>query len=284
MMTSNPHDHDTSDSRTPGLGGAIAGSLDSVDDRASGRAAETARDAENAVWLDDLTVELRLLDVSGSDIGDAVASTREFLADSGARADESFGSPQRYAAELDLPALPQSKKSINEVLLTSGIGIIGLVVLGQTAYSLASGDDGLDVRVWMVVSLGATVLLLGLIPKVIPVLFRARSRPRTAGLIVAGVTFGGFGPVLLSVWWGQAVLFNVPALPVAIGAGILLLAPAIWNQVRHTLGEDPIVDPGTGAEPVPPKGARFLAGVGNWIMVVYGAVSFVLTLALYPNT
>ncbi|TFD62149.1 hypothetical protein E3T39_03885 [Cryobacterium suzukii] len=266
MMTSNPLDHDTSDSEPAGI-----------------RLAEAARETDNAAWLDDLTIELRLLDVPGTAIGDAVASAREFLADSGARAEESFGSPARYAVELDLPTLPEDKSSNREVLLTSGIGVIGLGVLGQTAYPLAGGDDGLAVRLWMVVSLGATILLLGLIPRVIPVLLRARTRPRTVGLIAAGISFCGFCPVLLSVWWGQVVLFSVPALPVAIGAGILLLAPAIWNQLRQNLQDDPIIEPGTNAAPVLSRGVRLLVVGVNWIMVVYGAISFVLTFALYPN-
>lgn len=266
MMTSNPIDHDSSDSDTAGI-----------------RLAEAARETDNAAWLDDFTIELRLLEVPGAAIGDAVASAREFLSDSGARAEESFGSAARYAVELDLPTLPEDKSSNREVLLTNGIGLIGLVVLGQTSYPLAGGDDGLAVRLWMVVSLGVTLLLLGLMPRVVSVLVRARNRPLTVGLIVAGVSFGGIGPVLLSVWWGQAVLLSIPALPVAIGAGILLLAPAIWNQVRHNLQKDLIIEPGTGAATLPSRGVRLLAVGANWIMVVYGAISFVLTFALYPS-
>ncbi|WP_105035555.1 hypothetical protein [Cryobacterium aureum] len=277
-MTSNPHDHDSSDS-----GNADTGIVDSLGDPAGISVTETARETDNAAWLDDFTIELRLLEVPGAAIGDAVASVREFLADSGARAEESFGSAARYAVELDLPTLPDAGKSITEALLTNGIGLIGLVVLGYTAYPLAGGDDGLAVRLWMVVSLGVTLLVLGLLPRIVSVLLRARNRPRTVGLIVAGVSFGGFGPVLLSVWWGQAVLFSVPALPVAIGAGILLLAPAIWNQVHQNLQADLIIEPGTGAPTLPSLGVRLFAVGANWIMVIYGAISFVLIFALYPN-
>lgn len=44
-----------------------------------------APETQNAAWLDSLAIELRLIDVSGVSIGDAVASAREFLADSGER-------------------------------------------------------------------------------------------------------------------------------------------------------------------------------------------------------
>ena len=239
------------------------------------------RDTENEKWLEGLTIELRLLDVSGAAIGDAVASAREFLADAGTSAEESFGSPKRYAAELDLPAVATAKT--NEVALTTGIGVIGLVVLGQTSFPLAGGDDDLAVRVWMLVSLVAMALMLPLIPRVIPVLLRARSRPLVVGMIFAGIVFGGAGPVLLSVWWGQAVLFTVPALPVAIGAGILLVVPAIWNQVRHNLSDDPILEPGAESDQRPSLGSRLFVVVTNWMLVFYGAVSFVLIFVLYPD-
>ncbi len=300
-MTSNHHDHDSSDSgRTAGgpagSGGAaasdvvystaneeraVAGSAGSISGPAGIRSAETERESANAAWLDDFTIELRLLEVSGSLIGDAVASAGEFLEDSGTTAEESFGSAQRYAAELDLPAVAKAKT--NEVLLMSGIGVIGLVVLGQTAFPLAGGDDGLVVRVWLLVSLVAMALILSLIPRAIPVLLRARSRPLVLGMIFAGIVFGGAGPVLLSVWQGQTVLFTVPALPVAIAAGILLVVPAIWNQVRHNLSDDPILEPGAEPDQRPSLGSRLFIVVTNWILVFYGAVSIVLVFVLYPD-
>lgn len=42
-------------------------------------------------WIEYFTVELRLRRVSGPAIGDAVASVRELLADSGEGAEEAFG-------------------------------------------------------------------------------------------------------------------------------------------------------------------------------------------------
>ena len=47
--------------------------------------------------------------------------------------------------------------------------------------------------------------------------------------------------------------------------------------------DDLIIEPATGAATLPSRGVRLLAVGANWIMVVYGAISFVLFLALYPN-
>ena len=52
---------------------------------------------DHRAWLDELTLELRLKDVGGRDIGDAVASAREFLSDAGVPAREVFGAPRVYA-------------------------------------------------------------------------------------------------------------------------------------------------------------------------------------------
>ncbi|WP_090711395.1 hypothetical protein [Mycetocola miduiensis] len=56
----------------------------------------------NKAWLDDLVLELRLADVSGADIGDAVATAEEFLADSNETATDAFGPARDYARSLNL--------------------------------------------------------------------------------------------------------------------------------------------------------------------------------------
>jgi hypothetical protein len=272
MMTSNPRVHNTSDSASA-----------EADARAAGiRLVETERASDNAAWLEDLTIELRLLEVPGAAIGDAVASAREFLADSGARAGESFGSPARYAAELELPTpLSSSQGSQGELLLNSAIGAIGLVMLAQAVFPLAGGDDLLVVKVWMLLSLAGMILALALVPRLMPALVRAR--PARVLMIALGLMLVGGGPFALVVWQGQAVLFSVPALPIAIGAGILLLAPPIWNEVRHNLWPDPIVEPGAEPDPRPSLKLRLLLITVNWMLVFYGALSVVLTFALYPG-
>ncbi|MDJ0377487.1 hypothetical protein [Cryobacterium sp. PH31-L1] len=157
-MTSNPRDPDNS----------MSGSAE-ADARAAGiRLAETEREATTTAWLEQLTLELRLLDVPGDAIGDAVASAREFLIDSGARADESFGSPKSYAAKLDLPTVPLAQGAKGNLLLNSGMGAVGLVVLAQAVLPLAGGDDLLVVKVWMLLSLAGMILALALVPLLIP--------------------------------------------------------------------------------------------------------------------
>ncbi|MDJ0377488.1 hypothetical protein [Cryobacterium sp. PH31-L1] len=110
-----------------------------------------------------------------------------------------------------------------------------------------------------------------------------RERPTRVLLIALGLMIVGGGLFALIVWQGQAVLFTVPALPIAIGAGILLIAPPIWNEVHHTLRPDPIVEPGAELDPRPSLKLRLSIITLNWMLVFYGAVSVVLTFAFYPG-
>ncbi|TFD07720.1 MULTISPECIES: hypothetical protein [unclassified Cryobacterium] len=191
------------------------------------------------------------------------------------------GSAQHYAAALDLPTLPPAGAAARVTLVTSGIGAIGLVVLAQASFPLAAGDETLVVRLWMLISLAGMVVTIALIPRVIPWIVRAR-RFRL-WLVACGLPFVCWGPFALIVYQGQLILFTLPPVPIAIGAAVLLLAPPIFNQVRHTFQDDPIIEPGGDPEPRPTRVSRVLYVGANWIMVVYGAISFVLTFALYPS-
>ena len=66
---------------------------------------------DDATWFDEFTIELRLLGVRGDAIGDALASAREFLADSGTSALECFGSPKRYSASRSSANRPRPRLS-----------------------------------------------------------------------------------------------------------------------------------------------------------------------------
>lgn len=81
-------------------------------------------------WLDALTLELRLRDVSGPGIGDTLATVKEFLADSGESAQEAFGSPAEYAASLDLSTSTEPT-SVKGTVLRSIVGLLAFLVFSQ---------------------------------------------------------------------------------------------------------------------------------------------------------
>jgi hypothetical protein len=240
------------------------------------------RDTENEKWLEGLTIELRLLDVNGTRIGDAVGTAREFLADSGALAEESFGSARHYAAALGLPASKEATKRVLGAILRSGLGVLGLMALTQTVLPLTHQTDvtvGLGVLLITVVVLAIIPFLPRLFPTIIEATLshgkvRAFVEGAAASLVVTLVF------VLISLWSADRIVFSVPALPVFIVAVVLLIAPPLWAQFQHSDQVDPIVPPGSASADTPriSIGIRLFLIATNWLFVILSVIlcAFVL--------
>ena len=240
------------------------------------------RDTENEKWLEGLTIELRLLDVNGTRIGDAVATAREFLADSGALAEESFGSARHYAAALSLPATADAAKGVWGATLRSGLGLLGLTALTQTVVPLTHQTDvtfGLGVLLTTVVALATIAFLPRLLPTIIErTLSHGKVRAfveGAAGGLVITLVF-----VLIFLWSADRIVFSVPALPVFIVAVVLLIAPPLWAQFQHSDQVDPIVPPGSASAGTPriSIGIRLFLIATNWLLVILSVIlcAFVL--------
>ncbi|TFD49871.1 hypothetical protein E3T55_10620 [Cryobacterium frigoriphilum] len=224
---------------------------------------------ENEKWLENLTMELRLLDVNGTRIGDAVATAREFLDDSGELAEDSFGSPQHYAAELNLPAIPEAAQGVRLAVVRGGLGVLGMFALVEAVVPLLNDEPVILGPVVLAIYL-FTLIMIALLPTLVPVMVRMRRRGAIIGIVTAAL-LGGTIPALLALWAGDLVLLSLPALPVAIVGAVLLLAPALWSQLRHSLTDDPIIAPGHTPSPRAAFRARLFLVVTNWLLV-FGAI------------
>ena len=91
----------------------------SASSNSSGGIRSTTTEIADATWFDEFTIALRLLAVPGDVIGNAVAIAREFFAVAGTSAEECFGSPKSYAAELGLSTIPQRRAA--RALTGSGV-------------------------------------------------------------------------------------------------------------------------------------------------------------------
>jgi len=242
------------------------------------------RDTENEKWLESLTIELRLLDVNGTRIGDAVATAREFLADSGARAEESFGSAHHYAAELSLPATANAAKGVWGAALRSGLGLLGLMALIETVVPLRHQTDvtfGLGVVLITI----AVLAIIAFLPRMLTVIIvrivsQGKGRAFIEGAAVGLVTTLIF--VLISLWSADRIVFSVPALPVFIAAVVLLIAPPLWAQFHHSYEADPIVPPSSASADTPriPIGVRLFLITTNWLLVILSVILCGLVLLL----
>ena len=234
------------------------------------------RDTENEKWLEGLTIELRLLDVNGTRIGDAVATVREFLADSGALAEESFGSARHYAAELGLPATADAAKGVWGAALRSGLGLLGLMAVTETVVPLTHQTDvtvGLGVLLITIAVLAIIAFLPRLLPTIIVRLVshgkvRAFAEWAAAGMVVTLVF------ALIYLWSADRVVFSVPALPVFLVAVVLLIAPPLWAQFQHSYQDDPIVPPGSASTDTPRTsiGIRLFLFATNWLLVILSVI------------
>lgn len=192
-------------------------------------------------WAQAFILELRLHDVPGRAIGDALAEVESHVAESGEPADGAFGEPAAYAASLSLPVKPTGPVSVGSVARW-GVQAAGLLLTTSAAGAWRTGQPlelttGLVTMVLLVV---LTLVLLG--RRADQVLRFVVERTVVAWLIsMAHVT------VLVALFLLlDDVLVQVPAVP-AFAVGVVLLlggtVAVLLDLRRERFDEDPVTGP-----------------------------------------
>ncbi|MDK1359908.1 hypothetical protein QNO00_06460 [Arthrobacter sp. zg-Y1219] len=213
-------------------------------------------------WFDDFMVELRLLDVPGDAIGDAVASAQEFLTDAGGTPAEVFGDPRSYAESLDLPRRRMSRSAWAALMVPTCLGLLGFFAV---AAAVSSAEASVHVTVPGFLIVLTALLLLACAPLYMG--FLLRGPLWRAGLAGAAV-FGLQVAILLLA--GDVVLFVLPAAPTALVGGAVLLATSLWGQFSKQSADDPVVEPVSG-RPRSSFGHTLLGVLGNWLLFLNAA-------------
>src|SRR5690606_28405595 len=131
-------DHVHRDHRRPAGAHPRGGSM-TTDPTRRGTAAHAPHVEED--WADAFVLELRLLDVHGTVIGDALAEVDSHCADSGEGARETFGDPVEYARSLDLPRMPDTGwRGMVPVLVPVGVQLAGMFAVSASAGPLRHGE------------------------------------------------------------------------------------------------------------------------------------------------
>jgi hypothetical protein len=218
----------------------------------------------NDAWLDALVLELRLLDVSGADIGDAVASVQEHLADSNETATDAFGPARDYARSLNLPAVPGVRVDITRAIVSGLVSLMGFFAVVFAAPAALVGDN-VDIR-GSHVSLTVMALVLVLFaPRLLQVIARARVWKLVAGVLALLAV-----QAVVELTLRHVVLFELPGLPIALVGAVVLVGAALWATFRQSGDPDPVRAP--LSEPVTETGwSRFVTVLPNWILVVAAA-------------
>lgn len=212
-------------------------------------------------WLDELVLELRLLDVSGREIGDTVASAREFLVDAQVPAEQAFGTPREYAQELGLPAGAPGA-GVGRTVLFAAVDVLGFLALAFAGGPAWRGER-FDLDAGTAVLVASVVVLVLLTPAMLSVVLRA-----APWKIALGAVAFFAGQVAVVFWLGDVRLASLPAWPVA-GLGLAIL---IGSLVRAWITREELADP--VREPLA-AGDRRATLWGNRLVVLPQVVSFV---------
>lgn len=187
--------------------------------------------SEQQKWLDEFTLELRVRNVPGHLIGDAVATVEAHLRDTGELPTDAFGSPGDYAAQLDLPGR-RAPRAASWILIE--IALVAFTVLAFAVIAMATRSD-FDVTLLLSGIILANAVTGAVVLMNLDAIARSWAiwQGGLLGMVIA-VTYG----LIIGLTPDRSFL-SLPAVPVAIVAGVVS-AGFIWHAVRAA---DPVIKP-----------------------------------------
>lgn len=227
-------------------------------------------------WLEALTLELRIHNISGAKIGDTLATVKEHLADSGESAQVAFGSPAEYATHIAASSTAQNI-SLKGTITRSALGLIAFLAFTQATGPWAAGEPML---------LGVTQLISFAFPVLgalsIPYLYDKLLRHFWIFWALIAVNFCG---VLIAALYAPRdpadAWISIAPLPVLlITAAIMIIASTLDTIANAKDGDDSIIDPLSSPEMARKKRriSRFSDHLVSWIFPI--AALFFLGLAV----
>ncbi|MGC0273873.1 hypothetical protein ACO0LV_12865 [Pseudactinotalea sp. Z1739] len=174
-------------------------------------------------WAARAMTELRLRDVSGADIGAAMAEVDSHMAEHGGDIHEVFGDPATYAAALDLPDTDGLRGSqwvgvwLPSLLLYAGVSML----LGAVVQAFGGGELPLapmGIVLLVLVAVAWAVVRCDLLRVMV-------TRPVVSGVVLAAL-IAGIGVLTALVPGPRLDLAPAVAIPAGgalVAAGILLL-------------------------------------------------------------
>ena len=222
-------------------------------------------------WRDDFVIALRLRNVSGRRIGDALLQVDTHCTDSGEQPQEAFGDPVAYATRVT--------EQIRPVDLVSSIspvraGLSGLAVLIAVP-ALLSGAAGLHEGGPAKISVGSLAgAAIGAVASALVIRFASGplQDPRRRG-----VRFGAIWLVLVALMWPPMVWTSTAAeFGPWLSVGIAVVLLAVTGVSMRGTSPGLVVDPLTGRDPI--LTPRWLAPAVHWLLPVTLAAAILLIL------
>lgn len=184
-------------------------------------------------WIEELVTELRLLDVPGPRIGDALATVEQHLVETGDSVEEAFGPAKDYAravAESQVRAGGTDRVTV----LSSTLGVLG-IILAPRALAAALEGTRVSVTTGDLAALALLgVLIAGVIAFATPIL-RTITENRKGGFILWVLS----GVIVTSAMVGLFLLWRTTLMtltPWLVGGLALAgVAGAAWLSSRQHL-------------------------------------------------
>ncbi|GAA3711962.1 hypothetical protein GCM10022377_26760 [Zhihengliuella alba] len=198
-------------------------------------------------WAGDLILELRLLGVDGSRIGDVLAEVDSHCAESGEGAAGAFGDPVAYARSLDLPSEEDSAGDMLRAVVPVLIQTLGMLLL------LWSFTDWRRGGVFEITA-GGTLLAVAMVVESVAIGLLAQRLLRFMVshpvLTVAGFMLNTAAVAVPAVLWDDVVAELPPVWGLVLGV-LALLGGLAWQFIGRTglqTPEDPIESPLSGTD------------------------------------
>jgi hypothetical protein len=202
-------------------------------------------------WAETFAVELRLLGVQGSRIGDALSEVESHCAESGESGQQAFGDPEEYARGLQLPAhADTSARALLRSVTPTILQVLGMLML---LWGFAAWREGGQLEITTAHLVTTTVFLLvalALIRFADRVLRFVNRQPLSLFIILMAFTAAVIFSFqfLVDVIWRLAAGWSLAAGAVALIGGVVW---AITHHRAHGSQDGPITSPlsKTGTQP-----------------------------------
>lgn len=228
-------------------------------------------------WYDALVLELRLRQVRGDAIGDAVAGARELVEDSGSSAEQMFGPARDYAAALTLPSAPRYEW-VRTGLWPALVGLLAFLVFSQAVTAWVRSEQMLFSPLQIAFAT-TPVVIVAFLPLYIDAVMR-----RTWMLVVLVLVgaAGGFLSGVVAPSTPEEAWVAVGATPWVVSTAIVMVALSILMTVRSRRAgsDDAVTDPRSAAPAENGPGARVATIATNWLfpILALGMLGFAFTL------
>ncbi|WP_162903665.1 hypothetical protein [Leucobacter sp. wl10] len=228
-------------------------------------------------WIDLFIVELRMRRVPGPVIGDAVASVRELLADSGQSAEEAFGPAREYAASLDLPTMQAGQRALKTLFLPV-MGLFAFLVFALAGTAWFVGKPVLlSVPQALLLSVPVLLTVLFAFPFYPRAVFRQRWLP--VPLVLSAGAASAIAALIAPSTEAEAwlALSPLPLLMVTMTALVVLSVIGTITTLRSNDGDE-IIEPLEAQEPSRRRPGRkaFVLFV-DWLFPLLAVIIFLMT-------